>query len=119
MDQNNTDGSTSPWGGDCDVGFDQARARSFLNTLREAKRICESGPRMGWESIEPVKYSWCDRDDEAPSDTEGSGYLAIHARRGLVRLFVCPKGDVEPYSFTLSEDAAERLIRLVEVALRD
>ncbi len=114
MDQNNT--GESGWGGDCDVGFDHSAAEKLLDYLRLAKKIADGGPKRGWGPVGPVAYSWCDRDGVS-SKPGGSGHVSIFARREVVRIIVSPKGEFEPYSFTLPLGAVSLLIELVQVAL--
>src|SRR5437016_2886301 len=97
MDQNNT--GVGGWGGDCEVGFDGAAAQRFLQGLRAAKRLADSGPKKGWEPIDPFDYSYCDQDDEVPSTPGRLGYVSLLARRGVVRLIIVPRREVENFLF--------------------
>ena len=114
MDQNNT--PEGGWGGDCDVSFDGVAANRLLQALREAQKIADAGPERGWEPVDPVAYSWCDQDDEPTSNTGRLGYLSLLARRGVVRILIAPRREVEDFVFTLPAKAANRLIELVRAA---
>jgi len=115
MDQNNS--PEGGWGGDCEVGFDMVSAQRLLESFREAKKIAATGPKRGWEPVDGVAYSSCDQDDEAPSKPGRLGCVSLLARRGVVRILIVPRREVEDFQFTLPETAAKQLIELLQIAV--
>ena len=83
---------------------------------QESRKVGRSGPLAGWEPLDCVGYSWCDRDGDS-TPPKGIGEVSVLARRGVVRLSVHPRTKWAPYDLTMPVDALERLIVLVDQAL--
>lgn len=113
IDQNNS--SEGGWGGDCDVGFDQAGALRFEEILEESHRIARSGPSKGWEPVGSVGYTWCDQDEEPGV---ALGEVCVIARRGVVRISVQSGRSMwPPYDLTLPIDRLEQLMEFIRRAV--